>query len=378
MVAVLAFGVSVAALARRWEASIPRSEAMDLVVQPSKPAGPADAAAGRDLNVLLLGSDSREGENGQIGGDAVGQRSDTTIVMHVSAGRDRVELVSVPRDSLVDIPACQMADGSTTRPRTGAMVNEAFAIGWDHGGTTDDERRDSAIACAVSTVQASTGLTIDHFVVVDFVGFQSMVDALGGVDICIDQDLKDPRYTGLDLRAGYQRLDGTQALQLARARHVDGGDGMDPSRIGRQQQLLAALVAEALSKNMTTDWARLLGFVDRTKDSLLIDKKLDPGSLAWALRSVRTDDIVLTTIPWQLYPQNVNRVVWTSEADAVWAAMATDTPVVDALHPADQSPPAADGSPGPSQTTPPEPAPALPEQATSVGGQMRQATVCPA
>ncbi|MDR3068403.1 MAG: LCP family protein, partial [Cellulomonas sp.] len=227
---MLALGLSaVTAFVQRQEANLNRSGAMELVVEADDP--PADAAAGRDLNILLLGSDSRDGENEQIGGADSGQRADTTIVMHVSADRDRVEMVSIPRDSLVDIPACRMADGSTTSPQPGEMINKAFQIGWKHGGTTDTERQDSAIACAVSTVQENTGLRIDHFVVVDFVGFQDMVTALGGVDICIEQDLKDPKYTGLDLRAGMHHLNGVEALQLARARHVLGSDGMDPSRI---------------------------------------------------------------------------------------------------------------------------------------------------
>lgn len=355
----LALGVSAAAaFVYRQEANLTRSTAMDLVVEPDRPDEPADAAAGQDLNILLLGSDSRDGENEQIGGADSGRRADTMIVMHVSADRDRVELVSIPRDSVVDIPECLMADGSTTRPQADAMINAAFDTGWRHGGgTTDTERQDSAIACAVSTVLENTGLRIDHFAVVDFVGFQNMVTALGGVDLCIEQDLRDLKHTGLDLRAGTHHLNGTEALQLARARHVENGDGMDPSRISRQHQLLAAMATEAMSKNSAADAPRLAAFVDQVTSSLTIDEGLNPTSLAWALRGIQSDDIMLATIPWQPYPQNRNRVVWTPEADAVWAAMAADTPVVDALHPADRT------GPVPGATTASESAPVLPGQA---------------
>ncbi len=361
----LAFS-AVATYAYLQEANLTRSTAMDLVAQPG---GPDEAETTRDLTILLLGSDSRDGENEQIGGASSGRRSDTTIVMHVSAARDRVELISIPRDSVVDIPACLMADGTTTSPQPGAQINAAFSIGWNHGGTTDTERQDSAIACAVATVQASTGLTIDHFVVVDFVGFQNMVTALGGVDICIEEDLKDSRFTGLDLSAGPHHLDGAEALQLARARHVEHSDGMDPSRISRQQQLLSAMATEALSNDTAADAPRLAVFVNQVTSALTVDERLDPVGLAWALRGIQGDDIVLETIPWQLYPQNPSWVVWTPEAEAVWAAMAADTPVAAALHPADPTGPA----PGPS--APSDLAPDLPGETDSTVDQ--PAPVCP-
>lgn len=378
LVAALAAGGSaVAAVVHGWDSKIRRSDGMALAVQTKKPGEPVDAATGA-LNILLLGSDSRDGENEAIGGADGGMRSDTMIVMHVSADRKRVELVSIPRDSLVDVPSCLMADGSTTRPRPATMINSAFSIGWLNGGTTDKDRLDSAIGCAVSTVYENTGLTIRHSVVVDFVGFQAMVDTLGGVEVCIEQDMRDPGYTGLDLKAGYQHLDGTQALQLARTRHAYAS-GMDTSRIGGQQQLLAAMADKVMSKDLT-DAPQLLSFVSQVAGSLVVDRTLDPGSLVWALRSIRSDDVVFTTIPWQLSPQNPNRVVWTSQADDVWAAMAADTPVRDALSPAGQTGPAPGQttSPAPDETAPPGPASALPKQATSVADQVRRATVCPA
>ena len=372
VVAALAFGSSaVAAVTHRWNANLTRSHAMDLV--PKGPDGPADAAHGKDLNILLLGSDSRDGENAQIGGQDSGRRSDVTIVMHVSADRKRVELVSIPRDSLVDIPTCSMRDGSTTPPTSGAMINEAFSRGWQHGGTTDTERFDSAVGCSITTVRANTGLAIDHFAVVDFVGFQGMVDALHGVDVCIEHDMKDTKFTGLDLKAGYQHLDGTQALALARSRHAYA-DGMDTSRIGSQQMLLAALADEALSKG-AGDAPQLLSFVNQATRSLVVDDELDPGNLAWSLRGVHADSITFWTIPWQLSPQNVNRVVWTSQAADVWAAMAADTPVADVLQPADQT--ADPTGPTPDETAP-SADPALPEQITSVADQAQQAAACPA
>ena len=118
---------------------------------PTKEPDPDDPNAGQAVNILILGSDQRDGVNAEIGGEVAGMRSDTTMVLHISADRSRVELVSIPRDSLVDIPSCTMTNGKTTRATHG-MFNSAFATGWDNGGDMT-----SAAACTINTVQQNTG-----------------------------------------------------------------------------------------------------------------------------------------------------------------------------------------------------------------------------
>ncbi|WP_431837350.1 LCP family protein [Cellulomonas sp. Y8] len=333
VVGVLCFGTSgAAALYVQLNSNIDTIDASDLIQalpEPTAtgPADPDDPNAGRDVNILLMGSDERDGENEAIGGHVDGMRSDTTIVAHISADRSRVELISIPRDSLVDIPSCTMSNGSTTSAQRNAMFNSAFAIGADNGGDIA-----SAAACTVNTVQQNTGVRIDHFVVVDFAGFTKMVDAIGGVPICIPNDMNAPK-AGLFLNAGEQTLTGTQALAFARARTGEGvGDGSDTNRLGRQQELLAAVVRELLSKNMLTDITQLIRFLDSATESLSIDSGFssisDMAGLAYSLRSTSAANISFMTIPFMTAPSDKYRVVWAPEADAIWANVAADQPML--------------------------------------------------
>jgi LCP family protein required for cell wall assembly len=289
------------------------------------------------------------------------------MVLHVAADRSRVELVSIPRDSLVDIPACRGSNGRTSAPQHRAMFNAAFGTGWGLG-------RDmaSAVACTWSTVQAATGLTIDHAVVVDFAGFQAMVTAIGGVAICIPRELDDPEYTGLHLLPGNQVLDGRTALQLARARHGNIGNGGDLARLGNQQRLLSAVANHVLSADVLADPGKLTAFLSAATGSLTVDSGWNlagMSGLAFGLRSIRADDITFLTLPTVAAPENRNRLVWTAQAADVWANIAADRPVVGpdgALRPrpaagAASAPPSASSGAGP-VATPGSSAPALPPQ----------------
>ncbi|WP_309134394.1 LCP family protein [Cellulomonas sp.] len=343
LVFVVAGGVAVAA---KLTGNVDQVDVGDLVVagpSPTEAPDPADMNAGQPVNVLVLGSDQRDGENAAIGGDVAGMRSDTAILLHVSADRTRVELVSIPRDSLVEIPSCRMSDGTTTRARNG-QFNDAFAIGWDNGQDIE-----SAAACAMSTVVANTGVPVSEVVVVDFAGFQNMINAVGGVDVCIEKPIKD-RYTGLNIAAGRHRLDGVTALQYARARHGTGLDGSDIMRAGRQQQLIANLANEVLSKNLLTDAGQLMGFLSAATQSVTTSVSVtDLTGLAFSLRSISRENIAFTTVPWAPARSDKNRVEWTSEADRLWANIAADQPMLGAPEaPAPTTPPpaAAPADPG--------------------------------
>ena len=286
---------------------------------------PEDPKAGRPVNILLMGSDDRTGENATIGGEAPGMRSDTTIVMHISADRTRVELVSIPRDSLVDIPSCTMTDGSTTKAQSNAMFNSAFALGWDHGGDIA-----SAAACSMLTVMSLTDVYLDGFVVVDFAGFQSMIDAIGGVPMCLPEPIVAPQ-ANLNLQAGQQTLNGEQALGLARARKGTGLNGSDLTRITRQQELLGATAQTLLAKNLLTDAPGLLKFLNAATSSLKASPEFaslqNLTGLALSLRNVDASSITFLTIPVADAPSDKYRVVWTSAADAIWENMAADRPI---------------------------------------------------
>ncbi len=328
-VALVAFGAAgAAATVAKFQGNIDQVDVSALTgpaPSPSKAPDPNDPNAGQAVNILLLGSDQRDGVNAQIGGKAEGMRSDTTMVLHISADRSRVELVSIPRDSLVDIPSCTMTNGKTSKATHG-MFNSAFAVGWDTGGDMA-----SAAACTWKTVQQNTGIKIDHFVVVDFSGFQQMVDAIGGVPVCIDNDMYSAD-AGLDIKAGMQTLDGPTALAYARARKGKGvGDGSDTNRIGNQQKLVAAMVREVLSRDVLTDPGKLVAFLSAATSSLTTDDDMSIANmtgLAYNLRNISRGNITFMTIPWAPAPSDPNRVVWTDDAAQVWSNMANDVPAL--------------------------------------------------
>jgi LCP family protein required for cell wall assembly len=303
---------------------------------------PSDPNAGKPLNILVMGSDERGGDNGHEVAGVDGMRSDTTILVHVSADRSRVEMVSIPRDSRVDVPSCTVTGGKTTAPAN-TRFNAAFANGAMTGGDVA-----SAAACTMKTVESLTDVYVDGFVVVDFAGFQNMVDAIDGVPICIPEAIDSPK-ADLRLDAGWQTLDGAQSLGFARARY-GVGDGSDLSRIGRQQQLLAATVNQVLSKNLLSDLGQVYGFVDAGTKSLTMSDNLasipDLAGLAFSLRGATSGNITFMTVPNAPDPQDPDaKVVWTDEADAVWAKVRADEPLVTPTAPAEEpTAPAADGA----------------------------------
>jgi LCP family protein required for cell wall assembly len=314
---------------------------------------PEDPAAGEPLNILLLGSDSRGGENSDVVADATeGARSDTTMVMHISADRSRVELMSVPRDTTIDVPACQTSSGGETQPLYGVKFNAAFAQGVMIGGDVE-----SGALCAMETVETMTDVFLDGFIVIDFAGFQSMIDAIGGVEMCIPNDIDAPKADHLVLSAGTQTLDGETALQYARARTGQGlGDGSDIGRIGRQQELMAALARTVLSQNLLTDSPQLLQFLGAVTGSLTMSSNLASiqglAGLAYSARGVRPDTIAFMTVPWQYDPSNPNNVVLTPEATTVFDNMRNDRPLSDVIEEPEEpedgstSGPSDDGSEG--------------------------------
>src|SRR5665647_1911019 len=302
VVALLAFGGSATAVAvSRLRGNVATVGSLDGLIaaptdSPTEQAA-ADRSAGRAVTFVMLGSDTRAGENAAIGGADDGMRADTTIVVHVSADRRRVDAVSIPRDSEARIPACHLdreQAGRMSRPRTDKF-NAAFAI----GGSTGD--LGLAAACTLSTIAANTGLAVTDFAQVDFAGFQGMVDAIGGIRVCVPTAIKDYKgNTALDLAAGWHDLDGPQALDYVRARYITGSDGSDVQRITRQQKFIAAVLRKALSADVLTSPVSLARFLDAGTRSLTMSDGLKaelPG-LAWRLRDVEPSAVTFVTVPW--------------------------------------------------------------------------------
>ena len=267
-------------------------------------------------NILLIGSDSRSGDgNARYGRDSGTERSDTTILLHLSAGRRSATAVSLPRDLMVDVPACLQADGSRTEPMF-AMFNYAF----QKGGS----------ACTIRTVEKLTGIRIDHHMVVDFHGFKDMVDAVDGVEICLTKPIND-KAAKLKLPAGKVTLNGEQALGYVRARKSIG-DGSDTDRMDRQQRFLGALVNKVQSNDVLLNPVKLYPVLDAATSSLTTDPDLASlrglYELVRGLRDIPTERVQFLTVPRESYAYNANRdQLVEAEAEKLFARLRTDAPV---------------------------------------------------
>ncbi len=299
-------------------------------------APPVDNAEGQWVNILLMGSDTRAGENAALGGAENSLANDTTIIMHISADRSRVELLSIPRDSRVRLPGCIRSDGTRTYPET-QKFNHAFGIGGMNGSTGD------AAACVIRTVEDLTGIYISEYVVIDFVGVRDIVNALGGVPMCIPFDITSPKAQ-LSLKAGPQVLSGYQALGWARARTLDfestadkkafekvyGPNGLDPARIKRQQELIGKIFEVILHRNLLFHPAELTALLEAAADSMTVSPNMKEFDyligLAWSLRGIDKSNIVFTTVPWKMNVNNTD-VDWLPEAYDIFKAIENDQPI---------------------------------------------------
>lgn len=296
----------------------------------------ADSYAGRAVNILVMGTDTRAGANNIDGADGSEDvavaRSDTAMILHVSADRSRIEVVSIPRDTLLYIPECIQADGTETYAQYDTMFNTAFSNG--AGESSSPEAVAAGAACTIKTVEQLTGIFIDEYMVVDFSGLSTMVNALGGVQVYVDEDIYDPDHTGLELEAGCYHMDGLTAVQYARVRYGVGYDGSDLNRIGRQQNLMAAMLRTAQQKNLLTSAPDLYSFARSALATLTtspgIGELTTLAGLAQSIASIGMDNVRFVTMPIAPAPSDPdNRVVPSWEAEAVWDALIHDTPVPD-------------------------------------------------
>jgi LCP family protein required for cell wall assembly len=279
LVMVLAGVAALVVVERRLQGNVQRTSVFAGLDPSSRPSSEPTRA----LDLLVLGSDTRDGVGEQYQGtgeDLVeGERADTTLLVHIAADRDAAWVVSIPRDSWVALPACPGRDGTRLPAREG-QINSAF----EQGG----------LACTVRAVERLTGVRIDHTAVVDFSGFKDMVDALDGVPVCLTEPF-EPRKADVSLPAGRHLLEGPQALEYVRARYV--GDGSDLSRIERQKAFMASMLDKALSRGILVRPDRLVRFLDAATRNLEVDDELDLRELATSLRRIDPAAVTLTTVP---------------------------------------------------------------------------------
>jgi len=268
-------------------------------------AGTAGTPSSGPLNILLAGVDLRSGLTRSqqarlhVGADT-SSNSDTMMIVHVSADHGSVSVISLPRDSWVDIPGHGMN-----------KINAAFGLGGPR--------------LMVQTVEHDTGLTINDYVEVDFLGFVKVINALGGVNICLPYAVNDP-YSGLRMSAGRHHVDGLTALEFARDRHSFALS--DLARIGDQQQLLSSMLGEAISSGTLANPVRLSSFLSAASAAVRVDQRLNVTSLADQLRGVPASRVTFTTVPIAnanyLTPDGQSAVLWDRVAARLFADVKAD------------------------------------------------------
>lgn len=266
---------------------------------------------GKATNILVLGSDAGTNDYDPD----KGKRSDTIILLHLSPNNEQGAGVSFPRDSIVRIPACRNhTTHKPTRPHTG-MINSAFSTG--------------GAACTWKTIEANTGIHIDHFVKLDFYGFKDVVDALGGVRVCPKQAIHN-QHDGITLRPGCQNVMGEQALLYVHERK-GVGDGSDLQRIQRQQQFMSAVVDKATDSGLLTSPTRLYEFLSAATKVMTTDSDFDISAmrkLAGKAKSLGSDGVCFMTVPNKPWSHNRNRVAWAQPAaKRLFSAIKADRPV---------------------------------------------------
>jgi len=304
------------------------------VITPQSPGSAASSNSGAATdsgvaqNFLLVGSDSRAGltkaeiDALHVGSatatNAGGRRSDTMILLHLSAKSDKATLISLPRDSYVQIPA-YTDDQGVHHPASQNKLNAAYAFG--------------GAKLTVQTVELATGVHIDHYIEIGFDGFVKMVNALGGINVCSTTALNDPK-SGLNIKAGTTRLDGAKALAYVRARYVD--PTADLGRMKRQQAFLGSMFRSALSTQVLLNPLKLNSFLTATLSSVTLDTGLsrdDLLSLATRTHGLAASNVVFATVPLSNVNYNPgggigSTVLWSpSRSKALFTAINKDVPI---------------------------------------------------
>ncbi len=295
----------------------------------SKAERSAPNAAGQTpLNILLIGSDSRASDaNVALGGGKANRGNpplgDVQMLIHLAADRKSAAVVSIPRDTRVDIPRCTDPDTGTTYPETNDIINTSLA----RGGP----------GCTLATWENLTGVYVDHWMTIDFAGVVRMADAVGGVEVCVRQNVWDrplpgvPGGSGLKLRAGTTKVEGVQALQWLRTRHAWGSDIL---RTRAQRMYMNSMIRTLRGQNVFTDTGRLTDLAEAATKSLQVSEEIGSVKklydLGMQLRTVPPERITMTTLPTVQDPQNANHLLPAGDdAEQIWALLRDDVPFDD-------------------------------------------------
>ncbi len=316
------------------------------------------------LNLLLIGSDSRHGHNGVIGGHYGCNCSDTIMLAHISPGRKLITVVSIPRDTMVPLYACSPWNGL---PGQAANADELERI----NGTLNA----GGPECVRETVEQQTGVYIDDVLELDFTGFQQVINDVGGVNVClpfaIHNTISIAGGTGLDLSAGKHHIWGRQALQFWRTRE-NVANGSDIDRIARDQYFMAQLVKGVLHSGLLHSPSKLYDVLGDVAGNLTTDASdTELLHIATSLHGVSPRDFQFITAPWVTYVPDPNEVQFEQpQADALFWAIAHDSKLPKVTKPGGgtHATPVASVSPAPSASATPG-ASVSPSPSPGAGGE---------
>ncbi|MGV9413046.1 LCP family glycopolymer transferase [Nocardia sp. NPDC003693] len=279
-----------------------------------------------DENFLIVGTDTRAGVNSQLGAgttdDAEGARADTVMLVNIPKSRDRVVAVSFPRDLDVTRPQCEGWDndkGSYTKETfpaaPGDKLNAIYALGGPK--------------CLTKVIQKMSGLSINHFVGIDFAGFEAMVDTIDGVEVCSTKPLVDEILGTILTTPGKQIVNGSTALDYVRARHVVGEERSDYDRINRQQRFLSSLLRGAMSSKVLFNAGKLNSVINAFAEHSFMDNVTtnDLLTLGRSLRKVDAGAITFLTVPTAGTTSYGNEIPRESDIKAIFRAVIDDQPL---------------------------------------------------
>lgn len=307
---------------------------------------PVSESTGR-MQILILGSDTREGKNAEYGSadDSKGYgKSDVMMLMDISEDNKRVSVISFPRDLLVDLPECTDTETKRTFPaRSGVMINEAM--------------NEAGIGCAVDTVNKLTGLEVDHFMMADFNAVKELSNAVGGVQVCISDAVYDPD-SGLRLPKGTSAVEGEMALSFLRARHAFA-DGGDLGRIRAQQGFLSSLTRKIKDEGTLSDPGKMLTIADVVTKNLTVDEGLASVptllTIGNRLKDIDLSKVAFVSVPTTPALVDPNRLQIAEPAGSqLFSALRQDIDLTDPTAPA-PSETAAPPTAAPSETAAPLP-----------------------
>ncbi|KOV65554.1 transcriptional regulator [Streptomyces sp. MMG1121] len=278
----------------------------------------ADAFGRTPINILVMGSDGRtSAEDCKLGGGCgktgvqTGSNADVEMVLHISADRSNATVMSIPRDTMTKVPACTDSESHQSTNGYYGQINSALQYG---------------PACQVATVHQLTGIPIDHFVKLDFSGVVKMSDAVGGVSVCVSDNVYDT-YSHLKLSKGSHTLKGDAALEFVRSRH-GFGDGSDLGRTTTQHIFLSSMIRKFKSAGTLTDPTAVYGLADAATKALTVDDGLGSVkkliSLASDVNKVPTKRMTFTTMQTAPDPTDTNRLVVGADAKTLFSTIAND------------------------------------------------------